>query len=93
MKNINTVNDFSFDFNGVSVPVIWVFARGGFEGLEAVVLGYDLSDMNDGGLSLVLDVEGRKTRSFVGIDEDGTLYSDIMKPAHYGEAVPFRYNG
>ena len=93
MKALGTVNDFSFDFSGVSVPVIWVFARGVNEGFEAVVLGYYLSDMNDGGLSLVLDVEGRKTRSFVGIDKDGILYSDIMKPAHYGEAVPFRYNG
>ena len=93
MKNLKNVLDCSFTYKGVKVPVIWQFARGVHEGFEAVVQGFDDSDMAGGGLSLLLDVAGRTTRSFVGIDSDGVLFSDIMKPSHYCEAAPFRYNG
>jgi len=93
MKSIKNVIDFTFTYKGVKVPVIWQFARGINSGSEAVALGFDESDMCNGGLSLVLDVDGRTTRSFVGIDADGILFSDIMKPIHHGEQVPFRYNG
>ena len=93
MNNIENVTDFAFTYKGVKVPVIWQFARGINEGSEAVVLGFYESDMCTGGLSLVLDVDGSKTRSFIGIDKDGILFSDIMKPSHHSQPVPFRYNG
>ena len=93
MKTIKNVLDFAFTYKGAKVPVIWQFARGINKDAEAVVLGFDESDMCNGGLSLVLDVDGRTTRSFVGIDSEGVLFSDIMKPIHYGAPVPFRYNG
>ncbi len=93
MHTIESKNviDFAFTYKDVKVPVIWQFAWGHFEGSEAVVLGFNESDMGTGGLSLVLDVDGIKTRSHVAIDEDGILHSHIMKPSHYGEPVPFRY--
>jgi hypothetical protein len=93
MKNIENVTDFAFTYKGARFPVIWQFAKGVNKGLEAVVLGFDESNMANGGLSLVLDVGGQITRSFVGIDSKGFLFSDVMKPSHYGEPVPFRYNG
>jgi len=91
MNKIENVIDFAFTHKGVNVPVIWQFARGVNKGLEAVVLGFYKSDMCTGGLSLVLDIDGRTTRSFVGIDREGILFSDIMKPSHHGKPVPFRY--
>lgn len=93
MTTIENVTDFAFTYKGAKVPVIWQFAKGVYEGLEAVVLGFDESNMASGGLSLVLDIDGRTARSFVGIDSKGVLFSDIMKPSHYGESIPFRYNG
>ena len=93
MNKIENVIDFAFTYKGVNIPVIWQFARGVNKGFEAFVKGFDESDMAGGGLSLLLDVNGHTTRSFVGIDSDGVLFSDVMKPAHYGESVPFRYNG
>ena len=93
MITIKNVLDFAFNYKGVKVPVIWQFARGINKDSEAVVLGFYESDMCTGGLSLVLDIDGRTTRSFVGIDGEGILFSDIMKPSHHSEPVPFRYNG
>ena len=93
MNKIENVIDFAFTYKGVNIPVIWQFARGVNKGFEAFVKGFDESDMASGGLSLLLDVNGRTTRSFVGIDKEGVLFSDVMKPAHYGESVSFRYNG
>ena len=93
MNNIKNVINFAFTYKGIKVPVSWQFARGINKGLEAVALGFDESTLSGGGLSLILDVNGKTTRSFVGIDSEGILFSDIMKPSHYGESVPFRYNG
>ena len=93
MHNIKNVINFAFTYNGIKVPVIWQFARGINKGLEAVVLGFNESNMSGGGLSLILDVNGKTTRSFVGIDGEGVLFSDIMKPDNNCLTVPFRYNG